>query len=467
MNRSNDCDAPLVVIGAGPAGLSAAASAASLGLPVTLLDEQPQVGGQIYRGIERRNKAVDSALGEDYLRGRSLLDDLAKQRNVTVLNGAVVWQITPEREVYYSREEQASLIRAGSVIIATGAQERPMPFPGWTLPGVMAAGSAQALLKSSALVATGSTVLVGSGPLLYLIACQCLRAGGQIDAIVETAPRSNAYRAARHLPGALRAHEYLRYGVRLLREIRAHGIARYVCASDIRALGDRRVSSLEFKTERGDNERIPCSLLLAHNGVVPNVQMTRALGLTHDWDDLQRCWRPHTGTAGQTAIEGIYVAGDAGGITGARAAEHLGRIAALHIALSHRAITFADYSTRVSRERRALSHHVSVRAFLDALYAPSQEFLCPDDATIVCRCEEVTAGQIREFVKLGCLGPNQTKAFGRPGMGPCQGRLCGLTVSEIIARSRDVPIDDVGYYRVRPPIKPLTLGELASLANED
>ena len=97
------------------------------------------------------------------------------------------------------------------------------------------------------------------------------------------------------------------------------------------------------------------------------------------------------------------------------------------------------------------------------LYAPSPEFLDPPDETVLCRCEEVTAGTVREFADLGCLGPNQAKAFGRPGMGPCQGRYCGLTVASVIAARRGVPVEEVGYYRIRPPLKPVTLGELAAM----
>jgi bacterioferritin-associated ferredoxin len=123
-----------------------------------------------------------------------------------------------------------------------------------------------------------------------------------------------------------------------------------------------------------------------------------------------------------------------------------------------------DASTRDSEaapHRRALANVMRIRPFLDSLYRPRDANRIPSDDVIVCRCEEVTAGDVRGFVELGCLGPNQAKSFGRCGMGPCQGRMCGLTVTEIIADARKVPPGEVGYYRIRPPIKPLTLGELA------
>ena len=203
--------------------------------------------------------------------------------------------------------------------------------------------------------------------------------------------------------------------------------------------------------------------MLVHNGVVPNVQIGRVLGLAHDWDGLQRCWRPRTDVWGGTALDGLSIAGDGGGIGGAMAAEHQGHLAGLLAARGLGKISVDACARRAGPVRRELARHLAIRPFLDALYAPAREFLSPADRTIVCRCEEVTAGAIRDFVRLGCLGPNQTKAFGRPGMGPCQGRFCGLTVSEIIADARRVPMAEVGYYRIRPPIKPVTLGELAAM----
>ncbi|MBF9061468.1 FAD/NAD(P)-binding oxidoreductase, partial [Rhodobacterales bacterium HKCCSP123] len=113
--------------------------------------------------------------------------------------------------------------------------------------------------------------------------------------------------------------------------------------------------------------------------------------------------------------------------------------------------------------RSALARELAARPFLDAAYPPVAEALDPADTTIVCRCEEVTAGTIRGHARLGCLGPNQAKAFGRAGMGPCQGRYCGLTVTSLLAGANGRTPDETGYYRIRPPLKPVTLGELAAM----
>lgn len=178
------------------------------------------------------------------------------------------------------------------------------------------------------------------------------------------------------------------------------------------------------------------------------------------------CWRPVLDSTGQTESEGIWIAGDGAGISGAEAAVPAGRLAAMAAVAGLDGVT-APTAVELATEQASRSKLNAVRPFLEALYAPAPEYLVPDDETIVCRCEEVTAGQIREFVDLGCLGPNQAKSYGRCGMGPCQGRYCGLTVSHLIADARGVPVEDVGYFRLRPPLKPVTLGELASMAAVD
>ena len=452
----------VAVIGAGPAGLSAAVTAADAGLAVVIVDNQPDVGGQVYRGIRTADNRRCRILGQDYAAGRALLGTLERAR-VCHIAGASVWEVTPDRQIFYSRGGEAAVLRARHIVLCTGAVERPMPFPGWTMPGVMTAGAGQILLKTSGIVPPSPTVLAGSGPLLVLVAVQYLRAGHPIAAIVETTPMANLGRAIRLLPGAVRESSYIRKGLALLGELKRRRVRHYKRASTLRALGEEQIATVRFRVGAREHE-IACATLLIHNGVVPNVQITRALGLEHIWEPLPRCWRPRLGNWGETTIEGIAVAGDGGGIAGVEASVHRGRIAGLHAARRLDALSAEAAKRRVLRERRRLARHEAARPFLDALYAPAPALLVPSDETIVCRCEEVTAGAIREQVTLGCLGPNQLKAFVRAGMGPCQGRLCGLSVSETIADARGVPVEDVGYYRIRPPISPVTLGEIASAA---
>ena len=413
---------PLAVIGAGPAGLAAAGSALDCGLDVVLLDEQPEPGGQIYRAIRRAPADAARVLGADYCRGEALLQTLARP-GLRYISGATVWQLTPERELYYSAAGVSRMISAGQLIIATGASERPMPFPGWTLPGVMTAGAAQILLKSSGLIPDGGhhsgndggVILAGSGPLLYLLSAQYLRAGVRIAALLDTTPAANRWRALRHAVGAARGNAYLRKGLRLLAEIKAAGVTQYRRVTRLRAEGDGRLQRLSFLSgSRRRAHTLDCGLLLIHNGVVPNVQLTRSLSLEHDWDALGRCWRPRLGPCGETALDGIAVAGDGGGIIGAAASQAHGALAGLAAAYRSEALSETDFAARSRPQRRALSHETAVRPFLDALYAPAETLLTPPDETLVCRCEEVSAAQIRDYVRLGCLGPNQVQIL-RPG----------------------------------------------------
>jgi NADPH-dependent 2,4-dienoyl-CoA reductase/sulfur reductase-like enzyme len=199
--------------------------------------------------------------------------------------------------------------------------------------------------------------------------------------------------------------------------------------------------------------------LLIHAGVVPNVQLSRAIGLAHIWDQGGLAWRPETDDMGRTEIDGIVIAGDGAGIAGADAAVSSGQLAAL-AALGGLA-EIAEIE--IARTKDALALHRKNRPVLDALFAPRAEFLRPADDTIVCRCESVTAGQVRQLVEQGCGDPNAVKSISRAGMGPCQGRYCGLTVSQLVAEMRDISPAEAGYFRLRAPATPVTLAELAGL----
>lgn len=451
----------LIVVGGGPAGMAAAATAAELGLKVVLLDEQARPGGQIYRNVGVVAPTVKRLLGADYAAGQSIVTRLEQSR-VEVRNGALVWDITRDRTVSLLAAARAEQLHARHIILATGAIERPSPVPGWTLPGVMNAGAAQIALKSGPSIPDGRIVLAGTGPLLLLVACQLLAAGGRLDALVETAPRDNLIPALRTLPGALRAPKPLIKGARMLATLRAAGVAWYKRAIDLSVDGDIRASALRF-LHRGKEVVIPADMVLLHHGVVPNTQLTRLLRLEHRWSDVQLAWHPVRDSWGASNVEGIWIAGDGASIEGARAAEASGTLAALGVAHALGRINEDGRNARAKQWTHRLASERAVRPFLDALYRPPHWIGSPADDALVCRCEEVTAGRIREMARMGCAGPNQTKFFSRCGMGPCQGRLCGITVTQILAEVRNESPQSIGAYRVRAPIKPIPLHSLASM----
>ncbi|MET0948955.1 MAG: FAD/NAD(P)-binding oxidoreductase [Pseudomonas sp.] len=456
----NDQPVDLLIIGAGPAGMSAAIEASRLGLRVVVLDEQASPGGQIYRNIRSADARSCAVLGADYVAGGELAEAFMASA-VDYRPGASVWQITPERRVHFLVDGGAEVLQARHLLIATGAFERPMPIPGWTLPGVMTAGAGQILLKSAALIPAGPVVLAGCGPLLYLLAVQYLRAGIAILALVDTSSHGDALRSWRQLPGALRGWRDLLKGLRLLAELKRAGVRHFRSARQLRVEGEGRATGLSFNCA-GRPWTLPASLILLHQGVVPNTQISWSLRVEHDWNEQQACWVARRDADGQTSLPGIFIAGDGGAIGGASVARSQGRLAALAMAYQQQHIDQTQFKRLAKPWRQALGRENAARPLIDALYRPQAENRIPGDDVTVCRCEEVSAGAIRQYVDLGCLGPNQTKAFGRCGMGPCQGRMCGLTVTEIIAERRRISPAQVGYYRIRSPLKPITLKQLAA-----
>lgn len=459
-------EADLIVIGAGPAGMAAARTAADAGLSVTVLDEQPRAGGQIYRDVERSAATRGHILGPDFTKGQELTAGM-KHPNITHINRAIVWQVENSTRVAFTVNDEGQQIEGKRLLIATGALERPMPVPGWTLPRVMTAGAAQILIKQSGMVFENA-VLCGSGPLLYLLAVQMCRAGTPPKALVETRSFVDTFAAvSSYWTGALKGWKVLTKGLGFLSELRKADVKRYKGASDISIEGDQQAETLRFKSG-GCEHRLECGTVLLHHGVVPNTQMSRSMGLAHKWNDLQRAFVPKKDEWGRSTKTEVFIAGDGAGIGGATAAASAGCLAGLEIACDLEAISKQDRDRQAQGVRAKLEANLAVRPFIDRAYPPFAEALAPADKTIICRCEEVTAGDIRRYAKTGgCLGPNQTKAFGRSGMGPCQGRYCGLTVTELLAKANNQTPEETGYYTIRPPIKPVTLKELAGLSQKN
>ena len=463
----------LAIIGAGPAGMSAAIAAREHGIDVLVLDEQAAPGGQIYRNVEavtaeRSNTA--RVLGEDYMAGATLVRAF-RECCARYSPRTSVWELSAverraDREAPFEigllRDGIAEIVHARCVIAATGAQERAVPASGATLPGVMGAGGAQSLLKGSGLVPDVPVVIAGSGPLVYLVACQLVCAGAPVRAVLFTTPPDRLWRAAGALPKALAMPGALRKGIGWRRALTRRDV-QVMHVSDLAIEGGEQVESVQF-THRGRKRSMQASLVLLHEGVVPNAHLTLAAQLDHVWDDRQHAFRPAVNGWGTTSEPGVLVAGDGAHILGAEAAVDSGRIAALEAAHRLGRVDAQRRDALAKPHRASLARHRRFREFLDLAFEPGAAALRPSDpAVTVCRCEEVTVAEIERVIAHGCPGPNQAKAFTRCGMGPCQGRMCATAVSEIFAEHKRTGVEKVGHYRIRPPVKPLTVGELAAL----
>jgi NADPH-dependent 2,4-dienoyl-CoA reductase/sulfur reductase-like enzyme len=430
----------LLIVGGGPAGLGAAVEATRHGLSVMLLDENAAPGGRIWQALEAR-----PAKDPDDEAALALIRRF-RAAPVQAHWNATVWAIEPDGQAFWSDTDGAHSVLASNVLLATGTTERPVPVAGWTLPGVMTVGAAQIALKTGGLLPDDHTWLAGQGPLLLLYATQVLDAGGRIAGVIDLSDGFAPLRALRHF--CLAALPEIRRGLAWRRRLSRAGV-RWIAATDLRAEGDDAIRLVSFRTRDGWTAEA-ADLLLLHDGVIPSVQITRALGCLHSWSDTRRCWQPVVDDWGRTSVPGILVAGDGAGVAGAAAAVLSGRIAALGL------VNGDASGLRIERARC-----LAVRPCLDTLFAPRPMRL--DDTTLVCRCEEVTAAAVRQAAKAGCQGMNQLKACTRCGMGPCQGRLCAPVAIEVLAEARGVPVSAIEPLRTRFPTKPLSVGALTSL----
>jgi hypothetical protein len=299
---------------------------------------------------------------------------------------------------------------------------------------------------------------------VLLMACQLLAVGSRPVAILDTNAARSPLRIGLAHPGAIvRNPASVAKGLAYMARIRRAGVPVIGDVVALAAGGSDAVEALHFTRRDGSSGTIAARSVLCHEGVIPNIQLSLALGCRHVWDEAQYCMVPVTNEHGESSRKGTFVAGDAAGILGAAAAPHSGRLAAVRIAQELGKIGPEEARRGVGAAQSALARERAFRSFLDRAYRPGIAVDAPiADATMICRCEEVTAGTLREAVRDGARGPAQAKVFTRCGMGVCQGRICGSAVNRIIAEETGQSRDAVGSYHVRFPLKPLSLTELAA-----
>jgi NADPH-dependent 2,4-dienoyl-CoA reductase/sulfur reductase-like enzyme len=450
-----------IVIGAGPAGLTASSTLAEMGLKVLNLDEQNRIGGQIYRNVENASEDNLEKMGVEYRRGQQLTQRFRKS-GAEYLGSASVWNVEPEGRVCYSRNGISERITANYIIVATGAMERPMPFPGWTLPGVIGAGAVNNLAKEANLCPSGRVVLAGSGPLLLLEAALLIEKGVEIAAILETTAQIPSPSILPHLPKALLGTSFLMKGVKMLLDIRKSRVPHYKGVTNINALGKTAVTSVD--AECGSKKlSFEAEMLLVHFGVIPDTHIYRLVGCHLEWEKHQRYWYPSTDDWGRTNFEQIFGAGDATGVSGALAAEFKGELAALEVAYCQGILPKYERDHLAESPLGKLKKDGYPRPLIDSVFAPDRKQFSFENSTVLCRCENITVGNIRDVVREGVTDLNEVKAITRCGMGPCQGRMCGPALGEIVAAERESSIPDAGLFTIRPPLKPIPLEEVAAM----
>lgn len=463
--------ARVVIVGAGPAGASAAVSLAEAGVPSLLLDDNPAAGGQIWRAPLGVSRAARAAAPDE--RGTMLRRRLkALSGRIDHRSGCEVVSLHPDRRTLWVADGEGGVaeIGYGAMLLCPGAVEVTAPVPGWTRPGVLGLGGLQILLKAAATVPAGPVVLGGAGPLLLLVGAQLAAAGVPVtvvDAARLPGPRTLLGMAG--APGLLA--QGIGYRLSILRRrgryLRRHAIV------GIEGDGSDGAASavLVAPLDRGGTplparkRRIPATVVGLGLGLRANTELTQLAGCRHEWEPLAGGWRPVRDATRATDVPGIFVAGDGAGIAGVDAAMADGLIAAAGIAehlglaaardLEAQAAAASVEIARLQRFRRALASWTA---------PPEPLFHLADAATVICRCEDARLADVQDGLRLGLDQAGPLKMRTRAGMGLCQGRVCAPALQRLLAQSAGVAPGDVPMGTVRTPLRPVALGALAQLS---
>jgi hydrogen cyanide synthase HcnB len=454
--RRSEADLPPVIVGAGPAGVRAAETLVAHGLAPVVIDEAPRAGGQIYRRPpEALARGAQELYGTEAARAQAVHAAFdALQGRIDHRPETLVWNAQPDLlDVLHAPSRTLGSLPWRDLIVATGATDRVLPFPGWTLPGVYTLGGAQVALKAQGCAIGDAVVLAGTGPLLYLVAYQYVRAGARVAAVLDTSPALARWKAA---PGMLAQPAVAAKGLHLVAWLHWRGVPMHHGVRLLRVEGVQAVERLAWRDSGGHERRTACTAVGIGHALRPETQLADLLGCEFEFSALQRCHVPRVDAARRSSVAGVYLAGDGAGILGADAAEASGELAAWSL-LEDRGL--ATNPARTAQLRRRLARIERFRHALETAFPFPQDWAAQAPAElVVCRCEDVTAGTLRETAaRTGARELNRLKALCRVGMGRCQGRMCGAAAAEILADAQGVPLAQVGRLRAQAPIKPLPL----------
>lgn len=442
-----------LIIGAGPAGIRAAATLVAAGLRPIVVDEAPACGGQIYRQpFVPDGRDAKARYGSEAHKAERLHREFSGlQGRLDYLPNTLVWNLSDGIADVATANGNRRLAHDG-LILATGAMDRVLPVPGWTLPGVFSLGGSQIALKAQGCVIGSRVVFAGTGPLLYLVAWQYMKAGVKVVAVLDAAPfyaQMGMMKALPTFPAIV-----LR-GTRFVAEMMMKGVAFHYGINGLRFEGKDRIEGVSFEVG-GKRRHLDCDGAGFGLGLKPETQLADLAGCRFAFNERDRVFLPEVDAARRSSVAGVYLAGDGSGIAGADAAEMSGERAALSL-LGDRGL--AVDAGRTGALEKGLRQIFAFRNVLEKSFPfPSHWVAGLPGETTVCRCEEIDVSNIRDATDhFGITEMNRLKAVSRVGMGRCQGRVCGAAAAELLAASTGRPISAVGRLRGQAPVKPLPM----------
>lgn len=455
----------LLVIGGGPAGLAAARAAASHGLQVVLLDERDKPGGQYFK--QRRDEAAGGIPDGQMASGARLIAEV-RALGVRIATNAVVWGAFKPLEFAVLIGGRPVRLRPRRVVLATGAFERGVPLPGWTLPGVMTTGAAQTMLRASGVLPGRRVLIAGNGPLNFQLAHELSKAGARVVALAEAAP-APGWAALRSLGGLLHAPRLLAQGARYLASIARSGAEIRYATVLSGVEGDGRAQRARLSRIAPDGRITPqdgtaynVDLVCMGYGLEPANELARLLGCRLQYDAARGTFVVERDADGATSVPGVLVAGDGGGMVGAHAALAQGWLAGCRAARDLGHLPPPAVAAETRRQRARLARHQRFQAALWTVFrAPRlrHELAAPD--TLVCRCENVSLARIEAELDAGVTTIGAVKRGTRAGMGRCQGRYCGPVLLALLARRSGAAVTEADAFAPRPPVRPVPLAAIA------
>lgn len=469
MSKSNSSqNYDVVIIGSGFSGVVAAGMLAGNGLSVLMVDENLHVGGQLLRKIPGHLGDIPN-YSPDYVKktGFAFVENV-KQKKITIMNRTCLIGIYPgNRLMMESQRKEILDITAGVILFATGARERYMPFKGWTLPGVYSAGMVQVMMKSSGVMPAKQILVGGSGLFLFSVAYEFLKNKGKVLAVLEQTPMLEKIKL---LPQLFHQASKFTEGGKYLSKLFFSGVPTRYRRRIIEARGNGTLQEVVVgkvdgngKPVEGKEKIYRTEALAVGYGFVPNTEAPQLAGCKLRFAGDLGGWIVDVNHRLETSVENILAAGEITGVGGGLKSLDEGKIAALTILRKFDKIDDEEYERSMKKLTKKRRYHLAFAHYFNSLYRPAPETLLdiPDD-TIVCRCEDITIGEIKKGIQCGYDNPMALKSGMRISMGNCQGRTCGPVVYDIVNAVTGQDPEKSGPFNVRPPLKPVSMEALAN-----